>query len=1042
MKAAFGPGTTFSNYRVDSLIGRGGMGVVYLAHDESLERPVALKLIAPELLQDEEFRARFLREPKLAASLDHPNVIPIYDAGEHEGQLYLAMRYVKGTDLRAVLEREGKLSPERTIEVLSQVAGALDAAHERALVHRDVKPANMLLDEAGHPYLTDFGITKEAGGESTDTGQVVGTLDYLAPEQIRGEEVDGRTDCYALACVLCECLSGTPPFRRRTEAETLWAHMQGEPAPLRGRSALSPVLRRALAKEKDDRYPTCGEFIEAAADALRVEPPSNTARPRVARRKRLAGRTLVAGGLLLLLVAGAAAMATLGGGEDEEPPPQRNGIAAFESGDARLASFTGTDTPPSSLATGNGAVWALGLEGRTVFRVDPETKRLVKRFRMKRLVTDIAAGAGGVWVRRSTNDATVRLDRLDPDTGKVTRSVKVPGGKFRGDLPFQNWGFPQIAVGAGAVWAINDDRTVSRIDPATGELVARIEVDATTITAGREGVWFIDGEQTRAVGRINPETNRPGQKIRVGAQNLSAVAVGGGHVWASAQGDGLVWKIDPGPDPVYRSIDVGVGVTFLAYGNGAIWTANYSDGTVSRIDAETSEIESSPVGAVQSLAAGEGSAWVSTAGATSADGMPESCGDVLAGRAEPDVLIASDFPLQGAFGAGPAVTADAIKQVLRQHDYRAGRYAVGYRSCDDSNEQSGVFDLRTCAANANAYAQAEQLVAVIGTYNSPCAQIEIPILNRAPGGAVPMISPSNTYPGLTRQGLPAPWGYRGEPGVFYPTGSRNYLRIPALDDQHGAADAILAKQLGLRSVYVLYDGSVFWKGLLADSFRYAARRLGVRIAGASTFDVEAKGYERLMDDIERSGAQGLVLGGDPYAGADRVLSALRARFGSRLTIIGGFYFLPVPEVLDVTHGAARGMYVATGDVTRAELDLTPAGRRFMDAFEGRESKERTSAKSIVGGSYILEAAQATELLLNAIARSDGTRESVLKNLRASRVKNGILGDFRFDTNGDLTPAVVPIVHITGSTPPRARLPEELQGGVIDRVIRIPRTLIR
>jgi ABC-type branched-subunit amino acid transport system substrate-binding protein len=243
-------------------------------------------------------------------------------------------------------------------------------------------------------------------------------------------------------------------------------------------------------------------------------------------------------------------------------------------------------------------------------------------------------------------------------------------------------------------------------------------------------------------------------------------------------------------------------------------------------------------------------------------------------------------------------------------------------------------------------------------------------------------------------------------------------------------------------VYVLYDGSVFWKGLLSDPFRYAARRLGVGVAGASTFDVEAKGYEGLMDEIERSGAQGVVLGGDPYAGADRVLRALRARFDSRLTIIGGFYFLPVPDVLDDTHGDARGMYVATGDVTRAQLELTPAGKRFMDAFDGRAPKEKTSATSVFGGAYILEAAQATELVLKAIARSDGARESVLENLRASRVKNGILGDFRFDRNGDLTPASVPIVHITGSTPPSARLPEELQGGVIDRVVEIPRNLIR
>jgi serine/threonine protein kinase len=174
-----------------------------------------LKLIAPELAQNERFRTRFLREPRLAAALDHPNVIPIYEAGEHDGQLYLAMRFVEGSDLKSVLDHEGPLSPERALAVLAQVAGALDAAHRRGLVHRDVKPANVLLDEEGHVYLTDFGITKQMGGDSTDTGQVVGTLDYLAPEQIRGETVDGGTDSYALACVLYECLAGAPPFAGR-----------------------------------------------------------------------------------------------------------------------------------------------------------------------------------------------------------------------------------------------------------------------------------------------------------------------------------------------------------------------------------------------------------------------------------------------------------------------------------------------------------------------------------------------------------------------------------------------------------------------------------------------------------------------------------------------------------------------------------------------------------------------------------------------------------------------------------------------------------
>ena len=300
MKAAISPGMIFAGYRVEELVGRGGMGVVYRATDLSLERPVALKLVAPELAEDERFRERFLREPRLAASLDHPHVIPIYEAGEHDGQLYLAMRFVEGSDLRTILEREEKLSPERTLAVLAQVADALDAAHRRALVHRDVKPANVLLDEDGHAYLTDFGITKQVGGDSTDTGRVVGTLDYLAPEQIRGDPVDGRADVYALGCLLYECLAGVPPFRRDTEAETLWAHMQEAPPPLRDHRGLDPVLRKALAKNQEDRYGSGAELIDAAADALGLArapraagrshraPGRSQARPRHPRRRPVA----------------------------------------------------------------------------------------------------------------------------------------------------------------------------------------------------------------------------------------------------------------------------------------------------------------------------------------------------------------------------------------------------------------------------------------------------------------------------------------------------------------------------------------------------------------------------------------------------------------------------------------------------------------------------------------------------------------------------------------------------------------------------------
>ncbi len=290
MDAAFSPGTTFAGYRVESLVGRGGMGVVYRAWDMSLERPVALKLIAPELAQDERFRARFLRESRLAASLDHPNVVPIHEAGERDGRLYLAMRYVEGSDLRTLLDREGTLTPERALGVLAQIADALDAAHRGGLVHRDVKPGNVLLDEDGHAYLSDFGITKQVGGASTDTGRVAGTLDYLAPEQIRGEAVDGSTDCYALACVLYECLSGAPPFRRETEAETLWAHMQDEPPSLRGHPELDPVLRKALAKEQADRHASCAAAPRRRLLGARVRAPGTARETAACRPAAGAGR--------------------------------------------------------------------------------------------------------------------------------------------------------------------------------------------------------------------------------------------------------------------------------------------------------------------------------------------------------------------------------------------------------------------------------------------------------------------------------------------------------------------------------------------------------------------------------------------------------------------------------------------------------------------------------------------------------------------------------------------------------------------------------
>ncbi len=226
-------GSELAGYRVERLLGRGGMSVVYLAEQVRLKRPAALKLLAPELADDERFRERFLRESELAASLDHPSVIPIYDAGEVDGQLYIAMRYVEGSDLRALLLSEGKLEPERALRVLRPVADALDYAHAHGLVHRDVKPGNILLAADGPVYLSDFGLTRrvDEGASLTEAGELVGSIDYAAPEQIDGRAVDGRADVYSLACVTYECLTGSVPFPRDSPMAKLWAHLRDSPLP-------------------------------------------------------------------------------------------------------------------------------------------------------------------------------------------------------------------------------------------------------------------------------------------------------------------------------------------------------------------------------------------------------------------------------------------------------------------------------------------------------------------------------------------------------------------------------------------------------------------------------------------------------------------------------------------------------------------------------------------------------------------------------------------------------------------------------------------
>ena len=284
---ALQPGDKIAGYTIESVIGRGGMGIVYLATQGSLTRKVALKILSPELSHDPEFRQRFTRESEIAASLEHPNVLPIYDAGETGDVLFLAMRYVDGPDLRDLLSRALTLTPQRTISIVRSVGGALDAAHIRGLIHRDVKPANILISrDGGHVYLSDFGLARTVEGASiTRAGSFLGSVAYCAPEQIEGRPLDGRADLYALACVAFECLTGQTPFPRDSEVAIIKAHLHDPPPPV---TRLRPELPRpldavyeiALSKRSEDRFASVGELVDALEAAMRgVEPTGQTSEP-------------------------------------------------------------------------------------------------------------------------------------------------------------------------------------------------------------------------------------------------------------------------------------------------------------------------------------------------------------------------------------------------------------------------------------------------------------------------------------------------------------------------------------------------------------------------------------------------------------------------------------------------------------------------------------------------------------------------------------------------------------------------------------------
>ena len=406
------------------------------------------------------------------------------------------------------------------------------------------------------------------------------------------------------------------------------------------------------------------------------------------------------------------------------------------------------------------------------------------------------------------------------------------------------------------------------------------------------------------------------------------------------------------------------------------------------------------------LAAAAVVAYSTTAHATNQAATPlpsSSCGPLFyKGKGSPQFLIASDLPLQGAGRAQNIDMQKAIQYVLdKQYHFKVGKYTVGYQGCDDSTAESGAWDAGKCTANGRAYASNTAVMGVLGTFNSGCAKLIVPLANRAPGGPLAMLSVANTNVGLTHF---APWNNPGEPGIYYPTGKRNYARVAASDDYQGpaAANLLLSKAFKLaqgkkfapiKDVYILHDNQTFGKGV-AEAFRQQAERSKIKVLGFEPWDAKATSYEAIANRIKATNADAVYLGGIVCNNGAKLLKDLRAVLGTRPVFVGPDGWTPYSATL-AAGSAAQGMYVSYAGQPLEKLPA--AGKKFIKAF-----KKYLGVKTLPPP-YAVYQAQGAQIMLEAIKRSNGTRASVTTQMFKTKVKNGIMGTFHFDKNGDIAP---------------------------------------
>ncbi|HET7170186.1 MAG TPA: ABC transporter substrate-binding protein [Gaiellales bacterium] len=628
-----------AGYRVERELGRGASGAVFLARDEHLDRPVALKLLSPELAADERFRERFLRESRIVAHLDHPGVVPVYAAGEVDGRLYLAMRYVDEGDLRGAIERDGRLEPARMLRILRQVAEALDAAHGEGLIHRDVKPGNILVGAGDRAYLADFGLAKHATTVQSLSREspFSGTIAYVAPEQIQGGAVDGRCDVYALGCVAFECLTGRPPFDRETDVAVVLAHLQDPPPSVSAlrpdvSAALDAVIERALAKRPDDRYATCAELVEDAAAAagggevVRREGRAQLRTFLIADVRGYTRYTQEHGD-----EAGAALAAAFA--ELVERTVKANGGRLIElRGDEALVAFDSARNALRAALAVQAQVEEAGLPRGVGIGLDAGeavpvgagyrggalnmAARLCSLARPGQVlatdgVTHLARAVDGV---RYLGGRLERLKGIDHPV-RVVEVVPLQRGdavlnRLRRRTHGRRW-IPALGVAAvvatgiaaGIVFAGGDApragppgrlRTIAIFDPKTLAYRGAVPVGATTFEQ-RGGVGWLWSMADGELLRIDPRTRRVAHRYPVGA--IHQWTVGAGAVWLTSADHPVILRVQPTFDRISRiPLPSGGGTgDGIALGDGSIWVAQgeFGDAQVQRLSLESHDLEES-----------------------------------------------------------------------------------------------------------------------------------------------------------------------------------------------------------------------------------------------------------------------------------------------------------------------------------------------------------------------------------------------------------------------------------------------------------------